>query len=173
MVKETRYNMVFMDCQMPEMDGYQATETIRKLEDSQRAATTIVAMRPPSIQKYYGDYDYYREKMGEEVVAKVAGAERGNVVEGDKKARRRERAQRGQEVSRRKRNLQSQVSQAEKRIESLEEEQRTLVGQMAGVDGSIDHEAVNRRLGEIQQALVQVTGLWEQSASELERLKAS
>ncbi len=42
--KENTYDIVFMDIQMPNMNGYEATKTIRQLTDTQKANIPIVAM---------------------------------------------------------------------------------------------------------------------------------
>jgi CheY-like chemotaxis protein len=49
MVAANRYDLVFMDCQMPVMDGYQATEQIRRTEPSERHVI-IVAMTANAMQ---------------------------------------------------------------------------------------------------------------------------
>ena len=44
MVQEQEFDVVLMDVQMPEMDGFQATAAIRKLDDPKKARLPIIAM---------------------------------------------------------------------------------------------------------------------------------
>ncbi len=38
------YDLILMDIQMPNMDGYKATQAIRRLEDKKKAGIPIIAM---------------------------------------------------------------------------------------------------------------------------------
>ncbi|HOZ14617.1 MAG TPA: PAS domain S-box protein [Tenuifilaceae bacterium] len=50
MVQKTDYDLVLMDLEMPEMNGYEAAKAIRKLDDSTKKAVPIIALSASAMQ---------------------------------------------------------------------------------------------------------------------------
>ena len=48
-VQQATYDLIFMDCQMPNMDGYEATTRIRELEVQSETRTPIIALTANSL----------------------------------------------------------------------------------------------------------------------------
>lgn len=50
-IRESNFDVVLMDLQMPKMDGYEASEQIRKLEDPYKRKTPIIALTAAALKE--------------------------------------------------------------------------------------------------------------------------
>ncbi len=141
------------------------------VEFVRNAATTVIAMTPPSVTQYPGNYDYYREKMNEKESDTVSS--QGSTIKkvSEKKLSKRERAEKVQEFSRKKREIERPMKKAEKAIADLEAEQAELLEKLGPDNHNVDHAAVNKRLTEIQDKLNFANRTWEACMIEMDELE--
>jgi len=76
-VSSIPYDLVLMDCQMPEMDGFTATQAIRKLEQTTGRHITIIALTANAMKEdqerclQSGMDDYMSKPLRKDTLAKV------------------------------------------------------------------------------------------------------
>ena len=151
------------------------------IEFTRHVATGILAMAPPGVRRFSGGYDYYREKMDAELRKQEEAADErlpageGSLEErggADRKALRRERAERRQERNKVRKPVENRVKEAERRIAELEQERDRLAGELMKPAPGTDYAAVNRRLHEIEIDLAEAFSRWEKASRELQELDA-
>ncbi len=144
------------------------------IEFVRATATGIIAMEPPGIRKYFGDYEYYLEKSAElrasGIPVSAAETEALNGSPDLAKNRRRARAQARNALSARKKQAEKQVAELEERLATLEARQSELIAQLSGTE-KIDFAAVNRTLAEVQKKIEITISEWETAAEELEAVR--
>lgn len=134
-------------------------------------ATEIIAMEPPGIRRYPGDYQYYREKSAQLNGASTSTNEGKPTATVDRQAVRRARAERTQVRATEKRHWQKLVREAEKAIIALETEQADLVAKLETDDSQHRSFAtINQRLTAIPELLAEWNRKWEDAVDALDRL---
>ena len=140
------------------------------IEFVENVATTIVAMRPPGIKKYYGGYEYFQQKVSEEGYAELDpednSPEKGPNLS---KERRKERARLRQELQGEKKVVGKAIAASESALERLEAEKADLIRQSLNQQVA-DYAVLNRRLHEVQLEIDRVSVAWETAAARLEEI---
>ncbi|OGV34355.1 MAG: hypothetical protein A2020_04730 [Lentisphaerae bacterium GWF2_45_14] len=143
------------------------------IEFVRKAVSTIIAMEPPGIARYCGDYDYYREKQAEKANSEGIGTADNKAEQSSsaQKERRRDRATRRGELGKIKKDAEKKVSRIEKAIEKLEEEKVSLSEILIANQPGTDYAFVNKRLRETEDDVKRLTEEWEIAALEFEEIQ--
>ncbi len=143
------------------------------IEFVRNVAENIIAMAPHGIRRYYGDYDYYREKFEQEqrALSPLPGVRTKDESTGladSPKEKRKERAKLRQEMQKEKKTLETKVSGFETQIEKAEAEKAQIIEQLAANAPGVDFAGLNRKLKDLDTLIQQATEGWEEYALQLE-----
>lgn len=139
------------------------------IEFVRKTANTIIAMTPPGIKRYYGNYEYYCEKSAEQENPQTE-VKKKEVSTDDPKQRRKERAEKRQAMSKTKSAAEKEISKLEKKIERLETEKIEITTKIEKNEPDLDFYAVNKRLVEIEEDVNKFSLKWDEAALKLEAI---
>ena len=137
-------------------------------------ARGILAMTPPGVTRYAGDYDYYCAKIAQTAAGPAAPAQAGAPARAktsgaDAQTLRRERAQRRQELRELTQDLDRHIARAEKRIAELEAERTEIFARLTAAATTSEARAeAGRRLKNVEFELGQVMHAWEENSTQKE-----
>lgn len=145
------------------------------IEFIRNVATTIIALTPGKIKKYFGNYDYYLEKLAEETPAaqdtrQKPSAKAASDTPAVGKDRRRERAEIRQKYAAARKKLQQQAETMEKKLEKFSAERDSLLEEL-NCGRVTDFRSVNCRIAELEVDIADATAKWEEAALQLEELE--
>ena len=154
------------------LKNYKGTVCIvsHDIEFVKNVATSIIAMTPPGVTKYYGGYNYYLQKRSEVEgnVINTAVTQFSEASGNEKKLKRQQRAAVRKKYNDEKSKLEKQVNSFEQEIEKLDSEKDELHKKLINDPNASDLPIISRRLKEIDYELNIATDSWESTAMELE-----
>ncbi len=144
------------------------------IEFVRNTANAIIAMEPPGVRKYFGNYDYYLEKSAELAADGVAVPLNDPAVSGSPdlaRNRRRARAQAREALAAEKKQFEKNVADFEAKLEKYEKRQTELVALLSAPDVKADFAELNRELTGLRKRIADTEAKWETAAERLEELK--
>ena len=144
-------------------------------------ATTIYELSPEGVTRYYGNYDYYREKLAEkEQQAKVAEEAKTTDAPAQpsatgstltRKDRKREEVRIRDSFSAERRKWEKRVAEDEALIMAKEEELSRIFNELVANNPDTDYAALNKRVPILQREIEEATTLWEKASYHLEAIQ--
>ena len=140
-------------------------------------ATTIFAMSPHKVTRYFGNYDYYREKLAQEALAanspQATAKQTSNSQQPAKgrKDRKREEARIRESFSAERRKWEKRVEDDEALIAKKEAELSDIFNQLTANNPNTDYATLNKRVPVLQREIEEATSLWEKASYCLEDVK--
>ena len=163
------------------------------LEFIRGTATTILEMRHDRVKRFYGNFDYYKEKLAEEEAANApassnqqnrasssassasssgsssnSGAPSQSQPQTAGKDRRREKAAKRNALLPEKRRIERGLAKCEKIIEDAENEKAEIDKQLMEATPQTDFAALQKRRKALDYDIAEATVEWERLASEHE-----
>lgn len=150
---------------------YQGTVCVvsHDIEFVRKTADSIIAMNPPGIKRFYGNYDYYCEKTAGQETMQTKEKKKETSAD-DPKQRRKERAEKRQAMSKTKSAATKKIRKLEEKIEKLEAEKIEITQKIEKNELGLNFYAVNKRLVEIEEDITKLSDKWDQAALKLEEI---